>query len=64
MCAADDLHPVKKEIEKLYEVEEGYVGYIPIKTVQADSETAALIDGFLEELGSMTDIIRIFDNAE
>ncbi|KAG8197447.1 hypothetical protein JTE90_014929 [Oedothorax gibbosus] len=64
ICGADDLHPVKKEIERLYEVEEGYVGYLPINKQQLDEETMTLLDGFLEDLGNMTEVIRIFENAE
>ncbi|GIY02473.1 translational activator of cytochrome c oxidase 1 [Caerostris darwini] len=64
LCAPNDLNPVKKEIEQLYKVEEGCVGYLPIVTVELDEETNILVDNFLEDLSSLSDVVRIYENVK
>ncbi|GBM40633.1 putative transcriptional regulatory protein PERMA_0079 [Araneus ventricosus] len=64
LCAPGDLHPVKKAIEQQYEVEDGYVGYLPIVTVELDKETSTVVYNFLEELGNLPDVVRIYENVK
>ncbi|GFX03335.1 probable transcriptional regulatory protein PERMA_0079 [Trichonephila clavipes] len=58
LCAPEDLNTVKKGIEQLYEVEEGYLGYLPTVTVQLDEETNTIVDNLLEDLGNISDILQ------
>ncbi|GFU07061.1 translational activator of cytochrome c oxidase 1 [Nephila pilipes] len=64
LCAPEDLNPVKKEIEQLYDVEEGYLGYLPIVTVELDEETSTIVDNLLEDLGNISDVVRIYENVK
>ncbi|XP_015903371.2 probable transcriptional regulatory protein Tlet_1011 [Parasteatoda tepidariorum] len=64
VCSPDDINQVKKELEKLYEVQENYIAYIPITSVQINDEDMNLVDGFLEEMGNLSDVIRIYENVQ
>ncbi|KAF8796255.1 putative transcriptional regulatory protein like [Argiope bruennichi] len=63
-CAPGDLNQVKKAIEQQYEVEDSYVGYLPIVTVELDKETSTVVDNLLEDLGSLPDVVRIYENVK
>lgn len=64
VCSPEDINQVKKELEKLYEIEEHYIAYIPISTIQLSDEDMNLVDGFLEEMGNVTDVVRIYENVQ
>lgn len=64
ISAAGDLHSVKKEVEKDYSVEEAYIGYLALTTVSLSDQDMNLANKFLDELGDLPDISRIFENIE
>jgi len=64
VCAPDDLHKVKKGLEKHYDVQESYVAYIPRVTVKLSDEDMVAVDGFLEDLGNFSDVIRLYENVQ
>ncbi|KFM59174.1 Translational activator of cytochrome c oxidase 1, partial [Stegodyphus mimosarum] len=64
LCAAEDLHKIKKELERHYEIEEAYIGYIPSTTVKLSEEDLTLADHLLEELGDLQEVVRIYENVQ
>lgn len=55
---------VKKELDKTYLVEEAYVSYLPISTVSLNEADKTIAMNFLNEVGDIPDISRIFENIE
>lgn len=55
---------VKKELEKTFVIEEAYVGYLPIATVKLSDQDKNLALKFLNELGDLPDVTRLYENIE
>jgi len=62
--APEDIHTVKKEIEQKFVVEEAFVGYFPISTVSLPEPDKAHALNFLNELGELPDVERLYENLE
>lgn len=55
---------VKKELEKSFVVEESYVGYLTLSTVKLSNEDKNFALKFLNELGNLPDVTRLYENIE
>lgn len=64
LCDPSDLLKVKKELERTYELEEAYIGYRTLSTIQLSANDMKVADDFLLELGDMQDIVRIYENVQ
>jgi len=63
-CAPEDLMTVKKELEKVFVIEEAYVGYIPLSTVTLSEDDRTVAMSFLNEIGDLPDVSRMYENIE
>lgn len=55
---------VKKELEKAFVIEEAYVGYLPLSTLKLSDQEKDLALKFLNELGDLPDVTRLYENIE
>lgn len=63
-CEPADLFNVKKEVEKSYNVEDAYVGFIANITVELSDKDMEATSSFLEELEELPEIVRIYENVQ
>lgn len=55
---------MKKELEKTFTIDEAFVAYLPISTaVLSDADKSIAMD-FLNELGDLPDVSRLYENIE
>lgn len=64
LCAPNDIMAVKKELEGTFIIEEAYVSYLPISTVMLPEGDKTVAMNFLNELGELPDVSRLYENVE